>query len=154
MEEKIQTKYKIHQFILQSDLIQLKHYLDLLQISILDFDEPSLLLMAIEVYLDPKCLLNQEYQLEMIIFLSKIGLRLLIPGGLQLIEQYWGVTQPAVIQLLDYLLSDPIYRDQLIKQYHFITDNTEGIYLYLNQYRAALIIQRFWKKHKMELWKK
>lgn len=86
------TKNKLHDLIKKSDFSGLKTYIDTLQISILSFDDPSLLLLAIEVYLDPKSVIDdKELQKEIILFLSKCGLKFYFPGGTFILKiyDYW-----------------------------------------------------------------
>ena len=74
-------KKKLHHFILTSDLSELKKYVDQMQISLLQFDDPSLLMMAIDIYLNPMEILHEDLQLEIVIFLAKCGLGYYVPGG-------------------------------------------------------------------------
>jgi hypothetical protein len=162
------SKQKIHDLVMRSDLVELKKYVDAFQISLVSFDEPSLLMMAIEVYLNPGCVMNQEYQLEMIEFLSKCGLRFYMPGGslmLGLYEYCYGQEskenemrenlefQTKLIALVDCLIdldggSDVILTENQKKL------NQSGYYSVVSNYiyktQAAIRIQRWWRGNKSD----
>lgn len=148
-----EIKRSLHDYICQSDLIGLKKYVDQMQKSILFFDDPSLLMMAIEIYLNPKCLLNEEFQLEIIVFLSKCGLKFGVPGGkffLYLFEYCQKKEEGdshefevKLVCLFDHLLGE---RTEILNYdipqtncYHHVID-------YLTRHQAAFRIQRWWKK--------
>lgn len=87
-----EKKQQLHLLIKKHDLSGLKQYVDKLQMSLISFDDPSLLLLAIEIYLQPtKLFADKEIQREMIIFLSKCGLKFYVPGGTFILKiyDYW-----------------------------------------------------------------
>jgi len=160
------SKQKIHDLITGSDLPELKKYIDAFQISLVSFDEPSLLMMAIEIYLNPSCVMNSEYQLEMIEFLSKCGLRFYLPGGglmLGLYEYCYGnetqeeemheniVFQTKLIALVDCLIGLDDGGDLILEEnqkelasvgyYSVVSD-------YISRTQAAVRIQRWWRGEK------
>tara|TARA_R100001163_G_C5059280_1_gene195957 strand:+ start:1630 stop:2109 length:480 start_codon:yes stop_codon:yes gene_type:complete len=154
-------KQKIHDLIVKSDLPELKKYVDAFQISLVSFDEPSLLMMAISVYLDPGCILNREYQLEMIEFLSKCGLRFYIPGGsfiLGLHEYYYGTEskeekimeniefQTKVISLVDCLIGLDGGGNIILAENPKELGGLGVIGDYICRSQAAIRIQRWWRK--------
>lgn len=151
-----QIKEKLHTYIHSSDLSGLKKYIDQLQRSLLCFDDPSLLMMAIDVYLTPKSIVNRNFQLDMIIFLSKCGLKFSLPGGkiiLHFIEYFKANDdsdqeefEEKLVTLLDSLLGyhKEILKDSLVSDISYY----DRLKNYLVQHQAAYVIQNWWRKQK------
>jgi len=162
-------KEKLHQLIRNSDLSSLKKYVDGLQQSLLSFNDPSLILLAIEVFLDPKAIHNEEYQMDIISFLFKIGVKLMLPRGIFFLylykfcekkqneakteaekvadEKYF---EERLKKLFDYLLvTEERYE---ILRFDLKPIENQGIYQqvtnYLKQHYAALKIQTTWRMHR------
>jgi hypothetical protein len=146
---------KLHDYIRKADLKGLKDYVDSMQSGLLSFDDPSLLMLAIEVYLDPLEVFNEEYQMEMILFLIKCGVKLWAPGG--------GV----VLYIFNYCYDREVHTDEEFeqklkelferlfdeKQTHILKEDVpEKSYFqqlseYLNRHRSAYRIQLCWKNY-------
>lgn len=154
----------IHNLIVESNLPELKKYIDAFQISLVSFDQPSLLMMAIEIYLNPRCILNNQYQLEMIEFLSKCGLRFYLPGGslmLGLYEYCYGNQtkeeemleniefQTKLIALVDCLIGLNQGSDLILNE-NPMELKSKGYYTVVSDYitrtQAAIRIQRWWRR--------
>jgi len=145
---------QLHQYIHQADLQKLKITVDQIQRSLLHFDDPSLLLLAIEVYLDPLCVINQEYQEQVIIFLCKCGVKVWIPGGNVILYLYnWCVAkkihtqanfETKLINLCDLLIDhDQTY----ILEYRLPTlEYFHDFQIYFIRQWAALKIQNCWRR--------
>lgn len=151
-----EIKRKLHEFIHNSDLSGLKTYVDTMQRSLLSFDDPSLLMMAIEVYLDPKCLTNEEFQLEIVTFLSKCGLKFYIPGGsfFMYVFEYCRSKEDEtndekefevkLVTLFDHLLGYENRTDLLQNAVPEVT-YYQQVTSYLTRHKAAVKIQSWWR---------
>lgn len=167
------VKNDLHGLIRTSNLKELKKYVDEMQMSLLDFDDPSLLMLAVEIFLDPEMILRDYYQLEIISFLLKCGLRFGLPGG-KLIMYLYEYCQKKIIddsnhvseeyyerklrELFDYLLVTENQTDLLVWKLDYIEKKKPSVFekltTYLKQHCAALKIQLWWKrKQQHQEWK-
>jgi len=103
---------EIEKLVLSSNLHSLKSYIYKLEQSqekLLDFDNPSLVLLAIQVYLNPNMITHVEYQLEVITFLIKCGLSLFVPYGSTLMTildmgSQWRVPEEKIMTIVKILM--------------------------------------------------
>lgn len=153
------SKKLIHKLIKNSELSTLKINLDTLQLNLLSFDDPSLIVMAMEIYLNPNKLGHHDFQIEMLIFLSKCGLKLYLPGG-GMVLYLWQFYQPnnkkeeaeenarfsgKIMQVIDHLSEH--HADQILQK----TPTREEIMAHqdisdhLERNQSAIIIQRWFR---------
>jgi len=165
-----EVKAMIHDMVKNSDLVGIKEWVDSVQSGLLAFDDPSLVMMAIEVYLDPDCYMTDErFQLEIIEVLLKCGLRYWMGGssGMSLAMYLWtwwsNKNKEASLEEPSEELKNEEVRRKVLKVCQLLLDSgdsraiTDGgkedshgwgsdvtEYLFRNQ--AAIRIQRWWRK--------
>jgi len=149
------NKEYIQYLIKESDYPGLSEYvatLESIQENIIHFDNPSLVLLAVELYLDPTHLTNPKYQFEIIVFLLKCGLFIFVPKGniiLYLMNkaQAWGVTDEKLYNLFKTFI-DWGFTEFLVPELPDLCQYYESCYDLLYKNRAAIKIQRAWRKSK------
>ena len=152
-----ERKKYIQKLIKSSDYPRLTEYvaqLEGIQENIIKFDDPSLVLLAVELYLDPTHLSNPRYQFEIIIFLLKCGLSLFVPKGTVVIyllnkAQEWGITDEKLYDLFKSFI-DAGFTNFLVQDlpdlYGYYGSYYESCYDYIYKNQAAIKIQRFWRR--------
>lgn len=173
-----ETRKELERLIRSSDLPALKSYVNclahgssiddeeiekyaLIQKNLLKFNEPSLVLLAIEVYLDPECIYNTDFQLEVIIFLLKCGLTFFAPNGSSVVyimdlAAKWGVPETRIMKLFIALTEwakaglydqrPPNRNEQSNADDSYYT----ACYKYLEESWAATKIQNFWRRYRKQ----
>lgn len=174
-EQSRTIKDDLHQIIKDSDLDKLKEYVNSLQTSLLYFDNPSLLMLAVQTYLDPTCIHNEQFQQEIIIFLTKCGLRFYVPYGKIFLYLASFCHTTKSLSTIEKNKQDKTFDDKLVELFKRLEGYSEinnhkplkycnelptstsfhdPEYLplfrqYITRYLAASIIQRSWKRHCM-----
>lgn len=153
MTTKSVERLDLEKFIKEGNLPELENYVKKLadfQKNILNFNEPSLVLLAVEVYLNPVCMTNIQYQLELIVFLLKCGLSLFVPHGstavyIMDLGAKWGVPETRILELLGVLVDwdTVVILSERVSESMYPYYQSCGRYLERNW--AAFKIQRFWK---------
>lgn len=158
MSDEERKKY-IRELIKSSDYPKLAKYvvyLEDIQENVIHFDDPSLVLLAVELYLDPKHLKNSKYQFEIVVFLLKCGLSLFIPKGnvvLHILDKAhdWGVTDDKLYEVFCTFI-DWGFTDFLVPELpdlsEYYGNYYETCYDYIYKNQAAIKIQRFWRGKK------
>lgn len=156
----IDHRKNLEYLIKTSDLCRLTKYikyLDRLQINLIKFNQPSLVKLAIDVYLNPKCMYNLEFQFDIIVLLLKLGLYFFVGKGSAILyvinlAEHYGIDAKVVYNLFKTMIETKhleILSKSLIKDFDNIhSDKYKLLYDYLKQHYAAVIIQRNWNKTK------